>query len=150
MAKTAQAVQSNLEFMNQVNQMYTYVQLPLKLYNQNAHSDLYVYTNKKNLQEKNGELTALLHLDMEQLGATDIYVKMVGTSVETDFYLSEEASYQLIAKHTDQLAQRLERKGYQCEIRVENRKKQQDFVQDFLEQEKPVGKLHRYSFDVKA
>ena len=44
----------------------------------------------------------------------------------------------------------LEEKGYSCEVKVENRRKKQDFVQDFLERENPPGKLQRYSFDVKA
>lgn len=150
LAKTAQSVQSNLEFMNQLNQVYTYVQLPLKLQNQNAHSDLYVYTNKKNLREKDGELTALLHLDMEHLGATDIFVKLMGAAVQTEFYFQNETSCRLISGFSEELVKRLQEKGYSCEVKVENRKKQQDFVQDFLEREKPPGKLHRYSFDVKA
>ncbi len=150
LAKTAQSVQSNLDFMNQLNQAYAYVQLPLKLRQQNAHSDLYVYTNKKNLREKEGDLSALLHLDLEHLGSTDIYVKMHGAAVQTDFYLADELSFQLISGFTGQLAERLEQKGYTCEIKVENRKPQKNTVQEFLEQEKPQGKLHRYSFDVKA
>ncbi len=150
LAKGAQSVQSNLEFMNQVNQLYTYVQLPLKLQNQNAHSDLYVYTNKKNLRQKEGELTALLHLDMDCLGATDIFVKLLGTSVQTEFYFQDEASCRLISQCSGDLIKRLEDKGYSCEVKVENRRKKQDFVQDFLERENPPGKLQRYSFDVKA
>lgn len=150
LAKSAGGVQSNLEFMNQLNQMYTYVQLPLKLQNQNAHSDLYVYTNKKSLMERDGELTALLHLDMEHLGATDIYIKMLGSSVETTFYLENISSYDVILNHMDVLQKKLEEKGYQCKIGVENREKQQDFVEEFLEKEKPIGRFQRYSFDVKA
>ena len=150
LAKTAQSVQSNLEFMNQLNQVYTYVQLPLKLQQQNAHSDLYVYTNKKNLREKEGDLSALLHLDLEHLGSTDIFVKLHGQAVQTDFYLADELSFQLISNFTGQLVERLEQKGYSCEVKVENRKEQKNSVQEFLEQEKPAGKLHRYSFDVKA
>lgn len=150
LAKAAQSVQNNLEFMNQLNQVYTYVQLPLKLQNQNAHSDLYVYTNKKNLREKQGDLTALLHLDMDQLGATDIFVKLQGTAVETEFYFEEEASCRLITQYAGALRERLEKKGYNCQVKVENRRKKQNFVEDFLEREKPPGKLHRYSFDVKA
>ncbi len=150
LAKSAGGVQSNLEFMNQLNQMYTYVQLPLKLQNQNAHSDLYVYTNKKSLMERDGELTALLHLDMEHLGATDIYIKMLGSSVETTFYLENISSYDVILNHMDVLQKKLEEKGYQCKIGVENREKQQDFVEEFLEKEKPIGRYQRYSFDVKA
>lgn len=150
LAKSAQTVQSNLEFMNQVNQLYTYVQIPLKLQNQNAHSDLYVYTNKKNLRQKEGELTALLHLDMDHLGATDIFVKLMGSAVQTEFYFEDENSCRLISQYSQELVQRLEEKGYSCDVKVENRKKKQDFVQDFLERENPPGKLQRYSFDVKA
>lgn len=150
LGKTAQSLQSNIEFMNQLNQAYAYAQLPLKLRNQNAHSDLYVYTNKKNLREKGGELSALLHLDLDHLGSTDIFVKLKGTAVQTEFYLEDEASYRLIAGFTDQLVKQLQNKGYQCEVKVENRQKQQDFVEDFLERDKPNGTLHRYSFDVKA
>ena len=150
LAKSAQGVQSNLEFMNQLNQMYTYVQLPLKLQNQNAHSDLYVYTNKKSLMEREGELTALLHLDMEHLGATDIYIKMLGNAVETRFYLEDSNSFDIILKNLDSLQEKLEEKGYHCRIEVENREKQQNFVEEFLEKEKPVGRFQRYSFDVKA
>ncbi len=150
LAKSAQSVQSNLEFMNQVNQLYTYVQLPLKLQNQDAHSDLYVYTNKKNLRQKEGELTALLHLDMDHLGATDIFVKLMGSAVQTEFYFEDENSCRLISQCSQELVQRLEEKGYSCDVKVENRRKKQDFVQDFLERENPPGKLQRYSFDVKA
>ncbi len=150
LAKTAQSVQSNLDFMNQLNQVYTYVQLPLKLQNQNAHSDLYVYTNKKNLRDKQGELTALLHLDMDHLGSTDIFVKLMGAVVQTEFYFESEDSCRLITGFSEELVKRLQEKGYSCEVKVENRKKPQDFVQDFLEREKPAAKLHRYSFDVKA
>lgn len=150
LSKSAQSVQGNLEFMTQLNQMYTYVQLPLKLQNQNAHSDLYVYTNKKSLMEKDGELSAMLHLDMEHLGTTDIYIKMLGTNVETTFYLGDSVSFQMIFNHIDTLKTKLEEKGYGCRIEVENREKQQNFVEEFLEKERPAGKFQRYSFDVKA
>ena len=56
--QTAADIRSNVEFMNQINQVYTYVQLPLKLSGQNASGDLYVYTNKKNLNDPEAELTA--------------------------------------------------------------------------------------------
>ena len=150
LARSAQSVQSNLEFMNQLNQLYTYVQLPMKLQNQDAHSDLYVYTNKKNLRQKDGELTALLHLDMDHLGSTDIFVKLLGNSVQTEFYFEDAFSCRLISGYAGQLVERLQEKGYSCEVKVENRKKKQDFVQDFLERENPPGRLQRYSFDVKA
>ena len=154
MGKTMQAfldVQNNLQFMNVLNQTYTYMQIPLKMSNQNAQGDLYVYTNKKNLQDKEGELSAFLHLDLEHLGSTDVSVKMHGRKVDTKFYLSDETAYQLILEHAGLLEEQLEKKGYHCKVNVENEEKKPDFVSDFLMQGRPVGgALHRYSFDMRA
>lgn len=146
--KQVNQVRGNLEMMNQINQLYNYVQLPLKLHNQNAHSDLYVYTNKKRLQDRDGELSALLHLELDHLGTTDVQIKMRGSNVTADFYLSDAVSYRLLEQHTQELQERLEEKGYQCSLQLENRIPKKDFVQDFLEQEAPAGQLSRYSFDV--
>ena len=78
--QTASQVHGNLEFMNQMNQIYHYVQLPLKMSGQNANGELYVYANRKNLRDPDAELTAFLHLDMEQLGSTDVSVRMQNRS----------------------------------------------------------------------
>ena len=61
--QTASQVHGNLEFMNQMNQIYHYVQLPLKMSGQNANGELYVYANRKNLRDPDAELTAFLHLE---------------------------------------------------------------------------------------
>ncbi len=47
-----------MEFMNQVNQMYTYAQIPLKMSGQHASGELFVYTNKKALAQGEKDLTA--------------------------------------------------------------------------------------------
>ena len=149
--QTLSDVQNNLQFMHVLNQTYTYMQIPLKMSNQNAQGDLYVYTNKKNLRDKEGELSAFLHLDLEHLGATDVSVKMLGKKVDTKFYLSDETAYQLILEHAGLLEEQLEKKGYHCKVNVENEEKKTDVVSDFLMQGRPVGgALHRYSFDMRA
>ncbi|MDE7260334.1 MAG: hypothetical protein K2N77_14010, partial [Lachnospiraceae bacterium] len=84
-AKSVQNLQSNVDFMNQLNHMFTYIQLPLKMAGGQAHGDLYVYTNKKNLAAKDGNVSALLHLDMQHLGAVDVYVAMQQNRVSTNF-----------------------------------------------------------------
>ena len=43
----AENIRGNIEFMNQVNNVYTYVQIPMKMNGHNASGQLYVYTNKK-------------------------------------------------------------------------------------------------------
>ena len=118
---------------------------------QNVNSELYVYTNKKNPRDMDGELSAFLHLDMDYLGSTDISVKMKGTAVKTNFYMADDASYELILAHAEELAERLENKGYQCQIEVKSEEKDMDFVEDFLKHDMPsAGKVYRYSFDVRA
>lgn len=42
----AHDMQGNIDFMKSLNQAFAYMQLPLKLQNQNAHGDLYVYTKR--------------------------------------------------------------------------------------------------------
>lgn len=149
--KAVADVRGNIEFMNQINQIYNFVQLPLKMNGQNVNSELYVYTNKKNPRDMDGELSAFLHLDMDHLGSTDISVKMKGTAVKTNFYMADDASYELILAHAEELAERLENKGYQCQIEVKSEEKDMDFVEDFLKHNMPsAGKVYRYSFDVRA
>lgn len=149
--QTAADIRSNVEFMNQINQVYTYVQLPLKMSGQNVSAELYVYTNKKALAEGNRELTAFLHLDMDNLGPTDVSVKLLGREVSTNFYLENDEAYALIERHLPILEERLEKKGYNCKIAVINETKHVNFVEDFLKKDQPsAGQLHRYSFDMKA
>lgn len=148
---TATEVRGNIEFMNQLNQAYTYVQVPLKMSGQNANGELYVYTNKKNLRDPDAELSAFLHLDLEHLGSTDVSVKMQHRNVKTNFYMADDASYDLVEKYLPVLEQKLKDKGYQCTITMTKEEKKVSFGDDFLRKDMPqAGTLHRYSFDVRA
>lgn len=118
----------NLDFLQQVNQMYAYVQLPLKLQQGQANGDLYVYTNKRNLADKDGPITALLHLDMEHLGPVDVYVSMQSENVNTKFYVQDDEMLDFLETHMDLLTQRLEKRGYS--ISVQTTLKNQEDKQD--------------------
>lgn len=149
--ETAAEMRGNIEFMNQLNQAYTYVQVPLKMSGQNANGELYVYTNKKNLRDPDAELSAFLHLDLEHLGSTDVSVKMQHRNVKTNFYMADDASYDLVEKYLPVLEQKLKDKGYQCTITMTKEEKKVSFGDDFLRKDMPqTGTLHRYSFDVRA
>lgn len=149
--ETAAEVRGNIEFMNQLNQAYTYVQVPLKMSGQNANGELYVYTNKKNLRDPDAELSAFLHMDLEHLGSTDVSVKMQHRNVKTNFYMADDASYDLVEKYLPILEQKLKDKGYQCTITMTKEEKKVSFGDDFLRKDMPqTGTLHRYSFDVRA
>ncbi len=147
----AQNIRSNVEFMNQINEAYTYVQIPLKLSGQSASGELYVYTNKKKLAEGADELSAFLHLDMDHLGSTDVSVKLRGRQADTRFYFDNDEAYNLVEANIGKLEARLNAKGYNCKITVVNEGKHVNFVEDFLKKDQPsAGLVHRYSFDVRA
>ena len=151
LAQTIADVRGNIDFMNQLNQTYTYVQIPLKMSGQNASGQLYVYTNKRDLGDPERDLTAFLHLDMDHLGSTDVSVRLHRKDVDTKFYMDSDESYALVKAHMPELEARLRKKGFNASIYVENEGKKVNFVEDFLKKDAPsAGQLHRYSFDVRA
>ena len=153
-ARSVQNLQSNVDFMNQLNHMFTYIQLPLKMAGNNAHGDLYVYTNKKSLAAKDGNVSALLHLDMEHLGALDVYVAMQQNKVSTNFTLQDESALDLIAEHIHLLDERLAKRGYDLKAQFSVKETEDDaesgIMQTILNQEKNISILSRTSFDMRA
>lgn len=147
----ADNIRGNIEFMNQINEAYTYVQVPMKLNERNASGQLYVYTNKKCISDPDKELSAFLHLDLEHLGGTDVSIKMLHRKVTTNFYLDSDESYTLVKQFLPVLEKRLQDKGYNCELNVNSDSKQINFVDGFLKKDlPPTGQVHRYSFDMRA
>lgn len=149
-AKTVGGLKDNIDFMNQLNQMFTYVQIPFLMEGKAMHSDLYVFTRKKSLQEKEGKLSALLHLDSDYLGALDIYVEIQDMQVDTQFKVESETLAKLFQTNMQQLSKRIEDKGYQFQYAVALREKTVDFVDDFLARDHGNTPMQRFAFDVRA
>lgn len=153
LAKSLTTMQNNIDFMNQVNQMFNYIQLPLKMSGGDAHGDLYVYTNRKSAVREDGSVSALLHLDMEYLGPLDVYVMLKETKVNTQFYLQDESMIDFIAAHIHILNERLEKRGYtlHAEMKVsEEEKETTDVIKNITAQESKTTLLAQYAFDVRA
>lgn len=147
----AKDLSSNISFMNQINQAYHYVQIPFRLQGQNVNSELFVYRNHKEKADDDEEMSAFLHFDMELLGGMDISVKLLHRDVNMNWYLEKEDTFQLLEDNLHLLTDKLEKKGYHCNMHVENDSKNINFVEDFLKADaKTAGQLHRYSFDVRA
>lgn len=146
-----QNLTQNIDFMNQINQTYAYVQVPLRLTGQNVNSELFVYKNKKTQKSEDEPLTAFLHFDMEYLGGVDISVKMLQKNVTTSWYLDSEDTLELLSQNIHFLQEKLEEKGYHCEMSFQHAADKKNFVEDFLKADaKTGGEVHRYSFDVRA
>ena len=144
-------LQNNLDFMNQLNQMFPYVQLPLALSGSEAHGELYVYTNKKNLAKENGTVSALLHLDMEHLGTVDVMVRMNSEQhVNTNFMVASEEVLDLIEAHLDELTARLNKRGYHMETSCSLQEEDGSVMDKMIEQDRPISVISTTAFDARA
>lgn len=124
-AKAVHTASSSVDFMNQLNQIHAYVQIPLKMMNQNGAGELYVFTNKRSLQKKEGRITALLHLDMEYLGPLDVHVALENQKVSTQFYLQKEEDLDFLENHMELLTSRLKKRGYDCSVAAKLRQEEE-------------------------
>jgi hypothetical protein len=146
----ANHLQENIDFMKNLNELFTYIQLPLKLKNQNANSELYVYTKKKAGRTAADGISVLLHLDMDHLGPLDVYIDLHHNNITSKFYLNQEDTIQLISTHMPQLEQALMKKGYTLNSEILNRNKDEDLLKDFIKQDEQTTSVSRYNFDIRA
>lgn len=140
----------NLNFMKLLNDTYQYVQLPVKLQQQNAHGDLYVMTRKESLRRHPDSLKALLHLDMDHLGSLDIHIIRENTSITTKFFVDGKDTLQLLEKNINLLQDALNEQGFSFSSEFSMKEKDFDLVNDFMNAEAPVGTIARYNFDLRA
>ncbi len=149
-------IKQNINFMNSANEMYHFVQIPLKMYNQNTDSMLYVRQNKKSSYEAGEEITAFLHFDMEYLGPTDVFISLREMKVGCKWNLADESSLKIIEDNIDILTERLNAKGFTVSTQMVCGEPKADFVEDFLgappldTSSASEGLVHRYSFDMRA
>lgn len=140
----------NLSFMKLMNETFQYIQLPLKLQNQNAHGDLYVMTRKESLKKDPRNLKVLLHLDMDHLGALDIQISKEHTTVNTNFFVSSKEIKNLLDRNIELLRNALNEQGYALNAQLSLKEKDMDVVKDFIAADAPVGTITRYNFDLRA
>lgn len=155
----SQNMRENLQFIQQLNQQFVYAQMPLKLSREEANSELFVYANKKKLQQNTDGVKVLLHLDMPHLGNTDILVRLQGQKLYASFTMEDEETVTLVAEHMEELKEKLEQKGflYQSDVTkreksesIETKKREPDaVVEEMLGQDLVTGQK-RYTFDMRT
>ena len=149
----AHDMQGNIDFMKSLNEVFGYMQLPLKLQNQNAHGDLYVYTQKEKLKKQQDKISILLHLEMDHLGTLNIRLEKDKQNIDANFMLDNQDSIQLIERNTHMLQDSLNANGYTCHIQVQPQEKEETPVQDFLNSKVTTAstrEMKRFSFDIRA
>ena len=142
-------LQDNLEFMNMLNRIFPYMQLPIRFSDKTAHGELYVYTKKEKLRSESGSISVLLHLDMEALGPTDIYLSLTGNQLTSRFYLNDPSLEELFTGHLPELKETLTDKGFNVNFELVARKQEEDPVREFLNNHDDSG-LSRFTFDCRA
>lgn len=143
----------NMNFMNELNNIEAYVQVPVKFLEGQKNGDLYVYNRRKNKKINDDALTAFLHLQLDYLGATDINISMKKNSVTTKFTLDDEISRNLIEDNLGELAEKLEKMGYNVTISTElSEKKSQEFnaILPITSNNENVVSIKRYIFDIRT
>ncbi len=142
-------LQDNLEFMNMLNRVFPYVQLPIRFSDKTAHGELYVYTKKEKLRNESGSISVLLHLDMEALGPTDIYLSLSGSQLTSRFYLNDPSLEELFTGQLPELKETLTKKGFTVNFELVARRQEEDPVREFLNSHDDSG-LSRFTFDCRA
>ncbi len=151
LGNAATGMSGNMEFLNNMNQFMSAVQIPLRHIGEHGEGELYVYSKKRAKQEDD-TVKAFLHLDMEHLGALDIYVTLKGSNVTTNFKVEDESVLEFLESNMELLTKQLNDDGYNVAVNVSEGDDGEgfDFVKEVLTPELPVNEVKRFKFDVKA
>ena len=152
LGKEVSTVKNNIQFMNQINEMYHYVQLPLKMNENGANGDLYVYKRKQAKTGDDGKLTALLHLSMPTLGNMDVFLSLEEQKLSTRFCMEKEEMIDFIEQHIDQLNERLVKRGYQVTTAVTASTKEEEktVIDEIMTTENAIPVMTSQSFDARC
>lgn len=150
-AKDAADVKASVEFLNNLQQEYNFMHLPMFLNDQLLNSELYIMNNQKTSKDAKQSITALVRLDLKNLGHTDIYVKKSEKNVDIQFYMTDKQQMDLVREQVFQLHKLLTTKGFKVlSATVQSLDKEFDLVDDFLASDEEKKDHHRYTFDMKA
>lgn len=153
LGRSAHDMESNIEFMKTLSETFSYMQMPLRLQNQDAHADLYVYTQKEKLKRNPDNVHVLLHLTLEHLGDIDIYLDKNKNDVNAKFMLTDLPSIDLIKTNSDMLKNALNGQGYSCQINVAQAETATSTVNEFIDTKintSATADMKRFSFDIRA
>lgn len=153
MGRSARDMENNIEFMKTLNETFSYLQMPLKLQNQDAHADLYVYTQKEKLKRNPDKVHVLLHLTLGHLGDIDIYLDKDKNDINAKFSLEDTQAIDLIKTNSGMLKDALAGQGYSCQVSVTQAGAVKNTVNEFIDARintSATADMKRFSFDIRA
>lgn len=150
-AKSAGDVRGSVEFLNSLQQDYSFLHLPMFLNDQLLQSELYVLNNSKSAKDGKKSMTALVRLDLKNLGHTDIYLKKVEKNIDVQFFMGDEDQVAVVRDQVFQLHKTLKNKGFNVlSATVQTLDQSFDMVNDFLDKNGQSKDTKRFSFDMRA
>ena len=152
LANSASQMNNNMEFLNNMNQFMAAVQVPIKNIGEHGDGELYVYRRNRGKDSDDDTVKAFLHLDMEHLGALDIYVTLKVSSVSTNFKVEDENVLDFLEANMEQLTKKLNDDGYNVSVNISEKEDGTgfDFTREVLAPALPVNDVKRFRFDMKA
>lgn len=152
LSNVASRMSNNMEFLNSMNQFMAAVQVPIKNIGEHGEGELYVYRRNKQKCGEDDTVKAFLHLDMEHLGALDIYVTLKGSSVATNFKVEDESVLDFLEANMEQLTKKLGEDRYNVSASVSRTDDGAgfDFEKEVIAPVLPVSDVRRFRFDMKA
>lgn len=152
LSNVASRMSNNMEFLNSMNQFMAAVQVPIKNIGEHGEGELYVYRRNKQKCGEDDTVKAFLHLDMEHLGALDIYVTLKGSSVATNFKVEDESVLDFLEANMEQLTKKLGEDGYNVTASISRTDDGAgfNFEREVIAPVLPVSDVRRFRFDMKA
>lgn len=161
-SESASNMRDNIQFMQQLNEQFVYAQMPMNMSGTEANSELFVYANKKKLQQNTDGVKVLLHLDMPNLGSTDILVRLKDKKLHASFRMEDNTSISVVADNMGDLQNKLESKGFIFTNEVvrqevhksadqpEVKNQKSDAVVDEMLNQDLVTGMKRFTFDIRG
>ncbi len=106
-------LESNINFINQLNNYSSYVQIPLSLFNQNTTGELYMLkrgSKSKKLDASN--ITVLISLDSSNIGRIDTLLSVDKKNISTNFRLENSEVFDILKENHKMLYTSLLEKGF--------------------------------------
>lgn len=152
LSNVASRMSNNMEFLNSMNQFMAAVQVPIKNIGEHGEGELYVYRRNKQKCGEDDTVKAFLHLDMEHLGALDIYLTLKGSSVATNFKVEDESVLDFLEANMEQLTKKLGEDGYNVTASISRTDDSAgfNFEREVIAPVLPVSDVRRFRFDMKA
>ena len=140
----------NIKFMDTLNDVFPYIQLPLKLSEGNTRGELYVFKNGRKKTDPGDSQSVLLHLDMKNLGPTDIHMELKSGFLKLRFYCDNDDAKELLESSFGELEAALTAKNYHLTSEFSVRETETSNIVEALSGGGEKVPEFKYNFDIRA